>query len=338
MSAPVAPAQPRNWRAFFLRHEAVLLLLLVVEIFYFDSVGRRFGTVDNTFDIMRHSVEIGLLALVMTPIILTGGIDLSVGSLLGLCAVLFGKMWRDGGVPPWLAALCTIGFGAMAGRAEWQSRHVAPPAAADRDAWHLLALSRSGGGAHPRGGYLHQFSPQLSRARAGALARPARAGVDLRRDRCGDLGTGALHHLRALVARDRLLTGRRSVRWHSRRAADRLRLRPRRRNRGPRSGDLHRAAWQAKADAGTGYELFAITAVVLGGTSIFGGVGSVHGTLLGVAAIAVLGNGLVHARQPREVAGILTGVLLLVALASSALPQFLSAWRLRRQNRSTPAP
>jgi rhamnose transport system permease protein len=77
---------------------------------------------------------------------------------------------------------------------------------------------------------------------------------------------------------------------------------------------------QAKADAGTGYELFAITAVVLGGTSIFGGVGSVHGTLLGVAAIAVLGNGLVHARQPREVAGMLTGALLLLALSSSAVP------------------
>src|SRR5262249_23511993 len=76
---------------------------------------------------------------------------------------------------------------------------------------------------------------------------------------------------------------------------------------------------QAKADAGTGYELFAITAVVLGGTSIFGGSGSVHGTLLGLGAIAVLSNGLVHARQPREVAGILTGALLLIALAASVL-------------------
>jgi rhamnose transport system permease protein len=76
---------------------------------------------------------------------------------------------------------------------------------------------------------------------------------------------------------------------------------------------------QAKADAGTGYELFAITAVVLGGTSIFGGVGSVHGTLLGVAAIAVLNNGLAHARQPRELAGVLTGGLLIVALAVPAI-------------------
>src|SRR5207247_3593730 len=57
---------------------------------------------------------------------------------------------------------------------------------------------------------------------------------------------------------------------------------------------------QARADAGTGYELFAITAVVLGGTSIFGGVGSVHGTLLGVTAIAVVNNGVGHAGQRRD--------------------------------------
>ena len=64
---------------------------------------------------------------------------------------------------------------------------------------------------------------------------------------------------------------------------------------------------QAKADAGTGYELMAITAVVLGGTSIFGGRGSVLGTLLGLLAIAVLQNGLRLADLPAELAGILDG-------------------------------
>ena len=64
---------------------------------------------------------------------------------------------------------------------------------------------------------------------------------------------------------------------------------------------------QAKADAGTGYELLAITAVVLGGTSIFGGRGSVPGTLLGLFAIAVLQNGLRLADLPAELAGVLDG-------------------------------
>src|SRR5262249_25947489 len=77
---------------------------------------------------------------------------------------------------------------------------------------------------------------------------------------------------------------------------------------------------QAKADAGTGYELLAITAVVLGGTSIFGGRGSVHGTLLGLFAVAVLQNGLRLADLPAELAGVLTGVLLLVAIGLDRKP------------------
>ncbi len=71
---------------------------------------------------------------------------------------------------------------------------------------------------------------------------------------------------------------------------------------------------QAKADAGTDYELAAITAVVLGGTSIFGGRGSIFGTLLGLLAIAILQNGLRLADGPPLLAGVLTGVLLLAAI------------------------
>jgi rhamnose transport system permease protein len=84
---------------------------------------------------------------------------------------------------------------------------------------------------------------------------------------------------------------------------------------------------QAKADAGTGYELLAITAVVLGGASIFGGSGTVHGTLLGVAVLAVLKIGLTLSDQPSELAGILTGGLLLSVLAGEVLIKKISMWR-----------
>ncbi len=88
---------------------------------------------------------------------------------------------------------------------------------------------------------------------------------------------------------------------------------------------------QAKADAGTGYELAAITAVVLGGTSIFGGRGSIPGTLLGLLAIAVLQNGLRLADLPAELAGVLTGTLLLVAIG---LDRHSTALRVRSQHSS----
>src|SRR5881394_927672 len=115
MSNSSPTSKSNGWKSVLLRHETVLLIVLALEWFFFNSVGPRFGTLDNNFDILRHTVEIGLLALVMTPIILTGGIDLSIGSLLGLCAILFGKLWRDAGMSPLAAGGVTLVLGALGG-------------------------------------------------------------------------------------------------------------------------------------------------------------------------------------------------------------------------------
>src|SRR4030081_3758514 len=106
---------PTDWKAFFLRFETLLIAVLLAEIIIFSRTAENFATTGNALEIVRHSVEIGLLALVMTPVILTGGIDLSVGSLLGLCAILFGKLWRDAHLSVGTAAICTLGIGALAG-------------------------------------------------------------------------------------------------------------------------------------------------------------------------------------------------------------------------------
>src|SRR5437762_9466552 len=99
----------------FLHFETLLAAVLLIEILIFSKTGTNFATQGNMFEVLRLSTEIGLLALVMTPIILTGGIDLSVGSMLGLSAVLFGKMWRDLGMSPALAAVSTLALGAVGG-------------------------------------------------------------------------------------------------------------------------------------------------------------------------------------------------------------------------------
>src|ERR1700723_115715 len=95
--------------------QLVLATLLAFEVFGFAGIGSACLSWNNLFEITRNSVELGLLALAMTPIIITGGIDLSVGSLMGLCAVVFGKLWRDAHLDPWVAAGGAVALGAVAG-------------------------------------------------------------------------------------------------------------------------------------------------------------------------------------------------------------------------------
>jgi ribose/xylose/arabinose/galactoside ABC-type transport system permease subunit len=74
----------------------------------------------------------------------------------------------------------------------------------------------------------------------------------------------------------------------------------------------------AAPDAGEGYELDAIAAVVIGGTSMFGGSGGVRQTLLGVLLLGVLSNLLVLAGQPYEIQRIATGTVIILAVGIDA--------------------
>src|SRR5581483_8385428 len=67
------------------------------------------------FEITRLGVEIGLLALALTPVIITGGIDLSVGSMMGLAAVTLGALWRDAHWPLPAAVAATLIVGLAGG-------------------------------------------------------------------------------------------------------------------------------------------------------------------------------------------------------------------------------
>src|SRR5262245_7459380 len=73
----------------------VLVIALLSEVTVFSAIAERFFTTANFIEIFRFSVELGLLATALTPIIITGGIDLSVGSMMGLAAVVFGMACND---------------------------------------------------------------------------------------------------------------------------------------------------------------------------------------------------------------------------------------------------
>ena len=313
-----------------LRFESLLIAVLVLECLIFTRTGTNFATQGNALEILKFSVEIGLLALVMTPVILTGGIDLSVGSLLGLCAVCFGKFWRDAGLDWPVAAALTLGIGALAGgvNALLITRLRLPPLIVTLGSFSLFrglaeALTRGTDNftgfppdflAFGQGYYggvipaqvpvfvvmavavwllVHRTTFGRSCRAIGFSPEGARyAGLPVeRRIALAYVLSGVVAALAAMIYVARV--------------------------------------GQAKADAGTGYELLAITAVVLGGTSIFGGIGTVQGTLLGVATLAVLKNGLQLSDQPSELAGILTGALLLVVLAGETAFKKFSARRVR---------
>jgi rhamnose transport system permease protein len=318
-AAPAIAAVPSTLRGFSPPPQQIILVgLVIIELVVFSIIGltthNNFCSWNNFFEVLRLSVELGLLALAMTLIIVTGGIDLSVGSLLGLSAIVMGMLWRDAGLPLWAAALAAIVFGALAGglNALLITRLRIPPLIVTLGTFSLFRGLAEGitGGAKNYTGFPGSFI-FLGQGRLGPL--PTQVPILI----LAAIGFWILLH-RSTVGRALSAIG------YSPDGARYAGIPVSRRTgltyvlagvASAVAAIIYTAHWgQAKADAGTGYELEAITAVVLGGTSIFGGRGSVPGTLMGLFAIALLKNGLGLAALPRELSAILTGVLLVVAI------------------------
>jgi rhamnose transport system permease protein len=306
----------QNWRErLFPNNEWVLLVVLLVECLIFSVTGNNFLTAGNAFEITRLSVEIGLLALVMTPIIITGGIDLSVGSMMGLSAVVMGALWRDAGLPMPLAIALTLLVGLAGGalNAAIITKLKFPPLIVTLGTFSLFRGMAEGltRGIENYSGFPDSF-------------------LFLGQGYVGGVIPTQLFILVAAIALlwwwlHRTAFGRSFYAiGFSQEGARYAGIKVRRRLNfvyclSGLAASLAAVIYvahlgQAKSDAGTGYELMAITAVVLGGASIFGGRGTVLGTILGLFAIVILQNGLRLSGQPAELAGILTGVLLVATI------------------------
>jgi len=253
--------------------------------------------------------------LVMTPIIITGGIDLSVGSLMGLAAVVVGGLWRDAGVPLWIAIVATLLVGLLGGalNAAMITKLKAPPLIVTLGTFSLFRGIAEGltRGIENYSG----FSPSFLFLGQGYVwgVVPTQLFIFIPT-------VAVVWWWMHRTASGRSLYAIGFSQEGSRHAGIRVR---RRLNLiyclSGLAASLAAVTYvahlgQAKSDAGTGYELTAIAAVVLGGASIFGGRGTVLGTVLGLFAIVLLQNGLRLSGQPTEMAGVLTGVLLVVII------------------------
>jgi rhamnose transport system permease protein len=311
--------------------ERWLLLALIAEVFLFSLIAPRFMVWTNLIEVLRFSVELGLLSIALTPVLITGGIDLSVGSALGLTTVAVGSAWSEYHLS--VAGLVVVGLlaGCLCGALNaflvaWLRRPALIVTLGTYTLYRGIAEGITHGAASYTGypdsflflgqGYFWKVVPvQLPILIAVAVFYY----VLLHRSMIGrglyaiGLNTqGALHAgipVRKYLLLIYMLAGViASV-----------------------AGIILVAhLGLGKSDLGTGYELGAITAVVLGGTSVFGGRGTLLGSLLGLVFLSVLQNGMHLLAIPSELTGVFTGVLLLSIVGFEQLRAILSH-RTRRQ-------
>ena len=264
-------------------HESVLAVLTLVVFAWAGRAAPAFLALPTQLELSTHVWELALLTVPMTLIIVSAGIDLSVGSMMALCAVVLGLSY-EAGVPPWYGAVLALFTGLAAGALNgafvaWVGVHplivTLATLAAYRGVAEGISLARPISGFPDafavvgRGSLLGLPIPGIVFAVAALVGGVVLAKTPLGRSLYAIGHNETASRFSGIpVSRIKLslytlsgaAAGMAAVMFVARRNT-------------------------AKADIGLGMELDVITAVVLGGTSIFGGRGRILGTLLGVLLI-----------------------------------------------------
>ena len=312
----------QNWRQRIVGSQAfwvTIALLLICAVMSFLQPA-SFATPENFYNITRNFSFIGIMALGMTAVIATGGIDLSVGSIMGLVAVSSGLM-LEAGFPWWAAFLVGMGAGALVGLINGFviaylglspfvttlgmlsiARSCAVVLSGNRMIYKFgpggAAFKRIGGGEIDFGHSLAISYPLIF-----LVALTAVVGVAYKMTAWG-------RHVLAIGGNEQaaLLTGvpvkrvKIQVYVFSAMAAA--------------LAAILNVGWSGSAinALGATYELLAISAAVIGGANLMGGEASAYGAFIGAALIFVIRNSLLMAGVDSNWQGTFVGLFLIIAV------------------------
>lgn len=294
-----------------------LILLFVV----FSVASPYFRTFDNFIGILLATAVNGVLALGATFVIINAGIDLSVGTVMTLSAVMTGVFVTDMGLPIWVGILGGLLTGSLAGflNGAMVSRMKIPPFIATLGMLYIAkGLSLVISGLKP---IYFNDTPAFRQMAMGSAVGSIIPGFDVPNAVFILFGAAIIAH----IILTRTILGRYTFAMGSNEEATRL------------SG-VNVVLWKtavftlagffsglggvliasrlnsAQPALGAGYELDAIAAVVIGGTSLSGGEGSILGTIIGAFIISTLTNGLRILSVPQEWQIVVTGCIVILAV------------------------
>ncbi|MDT3380974.1 ABC transporter permease [Labrys neptuniae] len=304
-----------RWRDKAMANGSIISIALffVFVCLVFSIWTQAFLTAPNLLNIVRQSAPLLIVAAAMTFVITTGGIDLSVGSVLALAATLSAASLQAG--IPWpLVIVLMLAMGGVIGAIQgFFIAYERIPAfivtLAGLSVIRGLALLITAGYSIP----VEAQSPFTAIGRAWFLGMPVPALIALvvlviaflvfNRTPFGRYVTGVganAEAVRRAGINTRFVVL--CVYILSSMAASAAGV------------ILAARLGSGSSNAGQGFELDVIAAVVLGGTSLFGGRGTVVGTVLGALTVAVIANGLVLAHMSPFLTPIVTGSIILIAI------------------------
>ena len=329
--APASLEGPAVIKSLVARPEFGPFVLLVLELVVFSAINPQFMSAGNIGNTLTFTVELGLIALPMTLLMTAGEFDLSVGSVFGFSAVVMWTLFNTGALPAragvpgrpcWPARLHRLRQRLVRDQAE----DPVVPGHARACCWWCAARRCS--------------SPTASRSAPGA-PRASRLAQIL----VGDFYIGSLRvymslfwfALAALVL-GYVLTQTKAGNWIQASGGNPNAARARGVNvertkialfmltsvMSALAGVISSIRTSAaNPNSGTGYELEVIAMVVIGGTALMGGRGTIIGTVLGVFILRVMRNGIVLIGVPGLAYNIFIGAIILAMMA-------LHSWLERR--------